>query len=219
MQKQGGERAINSVQGPSEVALDAVDAPLLRSVFETMVERHSAILSRPEQHRLQVLLSVPVRTESGSWRLEQHGYRVDAEYFYPASTVKTAAAVAVLENLRPAESWGEAVTIATPLRFYPQFEQLEPVSADETNLDGGSITIGHEVRKLFLVSDNEAFNRLFELAGRDAVNAAMHRVGLGSFHVVHRLAESRPPLPGRTRTWLVLVSSGTPPLGSGHTIR
>ena len=49
--------------------------------------------------------------------------------------------------------------------------------ADESNLEGGRITVRHEIRKLFLVSDNRAFNRLYELVGRDRLAASLERSG------------------------------------------
>ena len=169
-----------------------MDDDFLRGVMTSLLPAHEALLADPEGHRLQVLLRIPRRDGEG-WRFETHGYRVDAEYFYPASTVKTAAAVAVLERLGALQAQGVAVTADTPMRIDPQFEETATQVEDATNLDGGRITVAHEVRKLFLVSDNEAFNRLFEFVGRDGVNESMHRLGLASAHVVHRLSEARSP--------------------------
>ncbi|MFN7962304.1 MAG: serine hydrolase [Thermoanaerobaculia bacterium] len=58
------------------------------------------------------------------------------------------------------------------------------------NLEGGRITVRQEIRKLFLVSDNRAFNRLFELVGQDGLAASLARAGLGEARIVHRLSES-----------------------------
>ncbi len=171
--------------------VSGVDDQFLRSILEPLALRHADILGAPELHRLQILLAVPQHDDDGTWRLVEHAYRSDAEYFYPASTVKTAAAIAALELLAKAREDGQAVDLDTPLRIHAQFEETGARETDDSNIDGGDITVGHEIRKLFLVSDNEAFNRLFELVGRDAVNESMHRVGLDSFHVVHRLAEQR----------------------------
>ena len=49
----------------------------------------------------------------------------------------------------------------------------------------------HEIRKLFLVSDNAAFNRLYELVGQDGLAASMRRAGLREARIVHRLSEAR----------------------------
>ena len=47
------------------------------------------------------------------------------------------------------------------------------------------------IRKLFLVSDNEAYNKLYELVGQDGLAASLARAGLGEARIVHRLSEAR----------------------------
>ncbi len=51
--------------------------------------------------------------------------------------------------------------------------------------------MAHEIRKLALVSDNQAFNRLYDLVGYDELNAAMRRLGFDSTVITHRLSETR----------------------------
>ena len=75
--------------------------------------------------------------------------------------------------------------------FHPLFAGEEREEGDPTNLDGGAITVRHEIRKLFLVSDNAAFNRLYELVGQDGLAASMRRAGLREARIVHRLSEAR----------------------------
>jgi len=65
--------------------------------------------------------------------------------------------------------------------------------ADPSHVDGGAITAGHEARKVLLVSDNAAYNRLYELAGNDGVNGSLRAAGLAHTRIFHRLAEFRAP--------------------------
>lgn len=174
---------------PPPPAVDTGD-PLLDRVLGPLAERHPAVLADPAGRRFQLLIGVPVERD-GATVLERHGFRVDAEYFYPASSIKTAAAVAALELLEELQDRGVPADETTPLVFHPLFEDEVLEDRDPSNLDGGTITVGHELRKLFLVSDNRAFNRLFELAGRRAVNEALWRAGLASARVRHRLDEPR----------------------------
>lgn len=172
--------------------VQTMDDEFLRAVMGSLLPEHADLLADPAAHRLQVLLRVP-RRDGDEWRFDTHDFRLDAEYFYPASTVKTAAAVAALEEIAALRRRGVEVAEDTPMRIGPQFEETEAQQGDPSNRDGDAITVAQEVRKLFLVSDNEAFNRLFELMGRDSVNRSMHRLGLDSAHIVHRLSERRTP--------------------------
>lgn len=152
-------------------------------------DRFGAVLERASEYRLQILLSEVVPDGTGGTGLRRRGYRVDAEYFYPASAIKLCAAISAVTVV---ESHA-GVSLETPMRFHPLFEGETLETDDPSNLAGGTITVGHEIRRLFLVSDNEAFNRLYELTGHREINQLMHRAGLPSARVLHRLSEFRSP--------------------------
>ena len=179
----------------------------LDQVLRPLAVRHPEVFADPAAYRFQLLLGVPVE-RGGETVLERRGFRVDAEYFYPASAIKTCAAVAALELLEGLQERGVAVDETTTLVFHPLFEDEVLEDRDPSNLETGAITVGHEVRKLFLVSDNRAFNRLFGLAGRRAVNEAMWRAGLDSVRVRHRLDEPRTAEQNRGSPRVDLVPTG-----------
>jgi hypothetical protein len=155
--------------------------------------RLAEVTADPERYRLQIVLGL-VETVDGRPVLRQHGYRLDAEYFYPASAVKPLAAVAALEHLKALrETTGLDLTIDTPLVYSPLFPGEVEVSRDPSNHTGGTVTLRHEIRKMLLVSDNEAFNRLYELVGPDGLARTLSRAGLPDAWIVHRLAEARTP--------------------------
>ncbi|TAK90443.1 MAG: hypothetical protein EPO07_20395, partial [Verrucomicrobia bacterium] len=70
----------------------------LTSLLNAHPDHFAALLTNAPEYRLQVLIS-EVREEHGKPVLVRHGYRVGAEYFYPASTVKLCGAVAALQEL------------------------------------------------------------------------------------------------------------------------
>lgn len=141
--------------------------------------------------RLQVVVGT-VAERDGHKVLVQEGFRLGEEYFYPASSIKMLAAVAALERLAELRAeTGRAIDLDTPLIYHPLFDGETVGETDPSHLGGGTITVRHELRKLFLVSDNEAFNKLYELVGQDRLAASLARVGLGDTRIVHRLAEPR----------------------------
>ena len=150
------------------------------------------LLASPEEFRLQVLVSEVVTNSHGHVELTRHGYRVDAEYFYPASAIKLCAAVAALqavERLQPPSLSTDPAD--APMEIAPLFSGDVAQAGDASNLKGGDITVGHELRKLALVSDNQAFNRLYDLVGHEELNHSMHALGLRSVVINHRLSEPR----------------------------
>ena len=164
-------------------------APMLHSVSN----QFQAVFASPERFRAQILIS-EVRTNGwGAKVLKRHGYRVDAEYFYPASSIKLCAAVAALQTLEQLELEHPGATnlLETPIRIAPLFPGDVAQTKDIGNLQGGPITLGQEIRKLALVSDNQAFNRLYDLIGHSALNENMHALGLRSVVINHRLSDAR----------------------------
>lgn len=141
--------------------------------------------------RLQVVVGT-VAERDGRKVLVQEGFRLGEEYFYSASSIKMFAAVAALERLAELRAeTGRAIDLDTPLIYHPLFDGETVEESDPSHLGGGTITVRHELRKLFLVSDNEAFNKLYELVGQDGLAASLARVGLGDARIIHRLAEPR----------------------------
>lgn len=171
------------------------------SADEALQARLAPLLERPAEFRLQVLVSKVVAGDVP--RLERHGFRVDAEYVYPASAIKTCAAVAAVAAL---EEFGLPLDAA--LVFHPLFDDELLEREDPSNANGGAITVQHELRKLFLVSDNRAYNRLYELVGHREINERMWAAGLTSTRIQHRLSEFRSPADQRRTPRVELLVQG-----------
>lgn len=210
------------------------DSPLLAQILSRS-PRLRAVADRAEEHRLQILLSI----ERPEGTLESHGFRVDAEYFYPASTIKLIAALAAMETLeRLAREHGVPISPDTPMVIHPCLADQVIEDRDDSHVAGpaaGSITVGHEIHKLALVSDNPAHNRLLALVGHRGLNDyATTALGLSSARLMHRLSDPRtleenqrtPRVDLRTPTGVVTVparesglaldNSGTPRLEVGE---
>ena len=57
---------------------------------------------------------------------------------------------------------------------------------DPQTVDGRP-TIANYIKKIFLVSDNDAFNRLYEFLGQEYCNQVLHKMGYDSVQILHRL--------------------------------
>ncbi len=153
------------------------------------------ILDQAATYRFQVLVSVP--SPDGSGWLEREGFRVDAEYFYPASAIKLCSAVAALEALGDLrESKGSHLDVSATL-----------VSESSAKRRGGGITVANLVLGALVMSDNEASNDLFDLAGHDGFHERMWRLGLSSVRMRHRLGTT-PGDDARATPRIELVTSG-----------
>lgn len=195
------------------------------------------VIASPEAFRAQVLIAEVLTNNSGRAVLKRHGYRVGAEYFYPASTVKLCAAVAALQEVERLQPPSQTTDLAdAPMEIAPLFPGDAPQAGDSSNTRGGHITVAHEMRKIALVSDNQAFNRLYDLVGHERLNRSMHELGLRSVVINHRLSEARAipdmrasaavtirvpggdpsHVPARTSTLILTNAANKLTVGNGH---
>ncbi|MBC6995634.1 serine hydrolase [Neolewinella lacunae] len=157
----------------------------------------------PDKFEIQVLYSEIERGAEGSVRLKTHrwGARDTSQYFYPASSVKLPVAVLALQRLRELGATG--LGYQTPL-FHgtstaPASAPQTPAYADPSS-PTGLPTVEHYIRKIFLVSDNDAYNRLFEWLGPTYLNQALHRAGISGGRLQHRVGVSG--FDTETHAWL-----------------
>lgn len=155
----------------------------LEKLLASHPEWFGPVLAHPEKYRVQVLYTQIDRDAANRPHFRSYGYRVNAdEYFYPASTVKLAACALALEKLNRLGILPSA-TMLTDTAGYGQ----TPASRDSTS-PTGLPSVEHYIRKILLVSDNDAFNRLYEFIGQEAFNRRLQEVGLAGVRVVHRLS-------------------------------
>ena len=136
-------------------------------------------------HEIQILLTEIKRDTLGQPRFIETAYQVDEEqYFYPASTAKLPIAALALQKIKELNANGISITAHTSFQINtPHGESL--VLQDSTELEG-KLTLAHLIKKIFLVSDNDAYNYLFDFLGRDYINAVLKEKGLTHTQIQHK---------------------------------
>ncbi len=199
----------------SPAASRADDAPdaLVERLLRAEPQKLDTTLAAASTLRLQILYTeVDLAPEAAT--LTRHAYREGAEYFYPASALKIYGALAALEKLaelRASRSDGEP-TRTTPARFYPLDAKEPPFAFDPSNADGGKATLGHEIRKALIGSDNESFNRLYSFVGQKELNERMWNHDFTSVRIAHRMGYVAAPAEARAAPRVDFVASKGAPV-------
>ncbi len=157
----------------------------METLLATRPDLFGNILSKPDEYRVQAIWTHITRDTQGRPRFEEHEINTaSGSYFYPASTVKMPTALLALQRVRELGISGldRNSTMITGADFNAQ----TPVYNDPTTPDGRP-TIAQYVRKIFLVSDNDAFNRLYEFLGPAYINRELHEKGYPEAQIIHRL--------------------------------
>ncbi|WP_177204807.1 serine hydrolase [Hymenobacter arizonensis] len=160
----------------------------LRQVLRHDTTGLARVLARPDFYRVQILYTRIRRDKVGTPHFRRYRYRLrPREYFYPASTIKLAAAALALEKLHAMSTTVAGLTPESVMLTDSAFAAQTRVRRD-TSAASGRPSVAHYVRKALLVSDNDAFNRLYEFVGPAELNASLARLGLRHSRLQHRLS-------------------------------
>jgi hypothetical protein len=175
---------------------------ILEQLLLAHPEKFKKLTDLPEKYRLQILYTQIDRDANNKPSLTTYSYRADTnEYFYPASTVKLAASVLALEKLNTLKIKKET-TFQT---FKNRPSQLE-IKTDSTAASGLP-SIAHYIKKILLVSDNEAYNRLYEFLGQRSFNESMAKKGFEGVRLTHRLQTPLPRLENQYTNPIKLIDA------------
>ena len=144
-----------------------------------------SVLGDIDQNRLQIIYTQIDRKKNGKPGFTDHYFNIsDSSYFYPASTVKLPVAILALQKLNELKITGlnKNSTMISEADHSGQSEVYNDPSSPD-----GRPTIEHYIKKILLVSDNDAFNRLYEFLGQEYINNTLHKMGYKEVQIVHRL--------------------------------
>lgn len=146
------------------------------------------ILEQQEQYDVQIIYTQINRDQHNYPSFKTYHYQVNPKkYFYPASTVKMPIAFLALEKLNQLNIMGlnKSSVMKTDSARSPQ--TIAHIDSSAANL---SPSIEHYIKKIFLVSDNDAYNRLFEFLNVAYLNKRLEQKGYTNAHIIHRLGPS-----------------------------
>jgi hypothetical protein len=158
---------------------------LLQNLLKENPAAFNTILANSKQWNTQIIYTQINRGVNGMPDLKNYYYNVNpANYFYPASTVKFPISLLALQKLNELKNKGidKNTTMLTEAGTALQ----TAVYNDPTAIDGRP-TIAQYIKKILMVSDNDAFNRLYEFLGQDYINADLQKKGYGDVQILHRL--------------------------------
>ena len=144
------------------------------------------ILTKIDSFEVQIIYTIIDRDKNNFPSFTTYKYRVNPkDYFYPASSVKLPVSVLALEKLNNLNIAG--LDKNTPLKIDSARAPQSAVVSDSSS-ESYLPSIANYIKKIFLVSDNDAFNRLYEFVGQKGINDGLHRKDFKDVRIVHRLA-------------------------------
>jgi hypothetical protein len=162
------------------------DTVFLENMLQSHPQLFNGILNHPTQNEVQILYTQIDRDAKNIPHFRTFSYRLNPKrYFYPASTVKLPTAIFALEKLNELKikDLNKHNNMLTDIAFMGQTKVLKDSSSEN-----GFPSIENYIRKILLVSDNDAYNRLYEFVGREELNKKLKKYGLNNTRIIGRLA-------------------------------
>jgi hypothetical protein len=163
-----------------------IDTIFLKNLLGSHPELFSHILNHPTHNEVQILYTQINRDKNNVPHFKSYSYRLNANhYFYPASTVKLPTAIFALEKLNELHIPG--LTKKTVMKTDSSFTGETKMMTDSTSANDLP-SIENYIKQILLVSDNYAYNRVYEFVGRAEINDKLKKYNLNHTRIIGRLA-------------------------------
>jgi hypothetical protein len=148
------------------------------------------VLKHPETYRCQIIYTQINRDKKNKPSFTNYYYGYDSlQYFNPASTVKLPLAFLSLEKLHKLRSKG--VDMNTIMQYDSSYSRQVPLNKDST-AENGKPSLAQFIRKAFLISDNDAYTRMYEFVGQETINRRLHAMGYPDLRITRRFMRMSP---------------------------
>lgn len=142
------------------------------------------IIQDPMGYRCQIIFTQIDRDKNNTPHFTNHYFNVDPSlYFNPASMVKMPLAFLSLEKLHEMKVSG--VDKYTPMEFDSSFEKQVAMAKDSSS-DNGKPSIAHFIRRAFLISENDPYNRMYQFVGQQNANRKLLDKGYASSRITRQ---------------------------------
>jgi len=149
---------------------------LLASVFRSNSDSlFQQVVGHPDDYRIQIIYTQIDRDENNVPHCTNHYFHVDPDdYFNPASTVKLPTAIFSLEKINALNI--EGLSKYSTVQYEPGESRESAVFQDST-AENGFPSLAQYIRKAFLVSENDPYNRFYQWVTPETINRKFQQLG------------------------------------------
>jgi hypothetical protein len=163
------------------VAQPKTDSLLQTILLKNQDDLMTEVLQNANDYRLQIIYTQINRTKNNKPVFKNYYYNYDPGLYYnPASTVKMPLAFLALEKLNKLKIRG--VNKYTPIQFDSSYEKQTKQYSDSTS-ENRLPSIAHYIKKAFLISDNDAYNRLYQFIGQQTIHRSLKEKGYADVRI------------------------------------
>lgn len=142
------------------------------------------VLASPKAYRYQLVYTKIDRDQNGTPHFTNYTLHADPEnYFNPASMVKMPLAFLAMEKLYELNLPG--VNKYTTMQFDSNYQRQVAMYAD-SSAENKKPSIAHFIKRAFLISENDPYNRLYQFVGQGPTNQKLIAKGYTSTKITRQ---------------------------------
>ena len=166
------------------IAQPKTDTLLQNILFRNKTPLLQKVLMQKDSFRLQIIYTQINRDKKNMPSFKNYYFNVDSNlYFNPASTVKLPLALFSMEKFNEMQISG--VDKYTSMQFDSINSWQVPMYKDITSKNEQP-SIAHFIKKAFLISDNDAYNRMYQFIGQQSINRSLYKKGFSSSRITRQ---------------------------------
>lgn len=167
----------------------------LEQLMQTKPEQFREVLQHRKDWIVQIKYTQIDRDSKNQPKFTDYAFNLQQDqYFYPASTVKMPLAFLALEKLNELNIAGVDMSTTMITDSHDSSKYIGKTLDDAPDRP----CIALFIRKIFLVSDNDAYNRLYEFLGQEYIQKKLTAKGYPDAVIRHWLSVSRTEQQNRT---------------------
>lgn len=157
----------------------------IHSVLSTIQDSTTkSVLANPSVFRYQIIYTQINRDKNGLPHFTNYTLNADPNaYFNPASMVKMPLAFLSLEKLSELNKLG--VNRNTTIQFDSNYTRQVAMYKD-ASAPYEKPTIAHLIKRAFLISENDPYNRMYQFMGQGEINKKLHQKGYSSVRITRQ---------------------------------
>jgi len=143
-----------------------------------------SVLANPATFRYQIIYTQINRDKNGVPHFTNYKLNVDPnQYFNPASMVKMPLAFLSLEKLHELNK--KEINKYTTILFDSNYQRQVAMYADSSSKNKKP-SIAHFIKRAFLISENDPYNRMYQFVGQGDINRKLHQKGYSSARITRQ---------------------------------
>ncbi|MCX6206679.1 MAG: serine hydrolase [Bacteroidetes bacterium] len=158
---------------------------LVLEIMQEMKSRVSKnVLQDPTSYRLQIIYTQINRDKQNNPSFKNYYYNYDADNYYnPASMVKMPLAFLSLEKLNEIKKPG--LNKFTRMQYDSNYSGQKLLLKDSTS-ETGYPSIANFIKRAFLISENDPYNRMYQFMGQEAINNRLYNKGYDRLRITRQ---------------------------------